>query len=165
MRARLAVALAFALALGGCGRHEVTVTERQEGALAAGEAAFAVQLKDWKRAADNYAKAAGLCPDSGDYWFNLGLMRMRLGDHPAARAAFKSALPDYEAAFERTPSDTRPVLSRVYILILLGDADQAREVLAKARARHPDDVRLKTFDERHNLDKIIADPNTKANSP
>lgn len=165
MRARLALILAAALAVAGCGRPKITETERQEALLAASEASFASNLKDWKRAADNFAKAADLCPDNGDYWLKLGLMRVRADDRPGARAAYKKALGAYKDAFAQNPADTSPVISQAYILVLLGQADRAREVLAKGSAKRPDDPRLKTFIERRALDNMIADPNTKANAP
>ncbi|HEY1764924.1 MAG TPA: tetratricopeptide repeat protein [Opitutaceae bacterium] len=165
MRARLALALVAAFAFGACGRPKITETQRREALLDASEATFAVEIKDWKRAADNFAKAADLSPDTGDYWMKLGLMRIRLGDRPAARAAYKQAFDAYKDAFEHKPADTSPVISQAYILVLLGQTDQAREVLTKGAARRPDDPRLKIFIERHGLENMIADPNTKANSP
>ena len=165
MRARLALALAAALALGGCGHPKITETQRQEALLAASEASFASNIKDWKRAADNFAKAANLCPDVGDYWLKLGLMRMRLDDRAGARAAYEKALAAYKDAFARNTADTTPVISQAYVLLVLGHPDKAREVLAKGSAKRPDDPRLKTFIERNGLDNMIADPNTKANTP
>jgi tetratricopeptide (TPR) repeat protein len=165
MRALPALVLAAALAFGGCSRREITPTERKEGIIEASEASFATGLKDWKRAEEHFAKAAAICPDTGDYWLNLGLVRLRLNDHAGARSAYEAALPVYRDAFERNPADTGPVFSRVYILVLLGEADQARSVLEKARARRPDDRRLQAFVENHGLENMVADPKTKANSP
>ncbi len=133
--------------------------------MIASEANFAVELRDWKRAEGLFAKAAGLCPDTGDIWFNLGVARMRLNDHEGARSAYRSALPAYRDAYERNSSDANLVIHQAYILVLLGKPDDARSVLEKARAKHPDDRRLRSFEENRRLEGMIADPAAKAISP
>jgi len=165
MTSRLALVAAAALALAGCRGRDITSLQRKEAASVSSEAAFAVELRDWKRAEGLYAKAADLCPDSGDYWMNLGVVRMHLGDRPGARTAYKSALPAYEAEFERDPANTQPVLRRAYVLVILGRAEEARSALDKARAKRPDDRRLRSFFENHGMDGMIADPGLKEISP
>ena len=81
MSPRQALLLAAALALCGCRHREITKLEREEAANMASEADFAVTVKEWSRAEGLYSKAAALCPDTGDLWLNLGVVRMRLGDH------------------------------------------------------------------------------------
>ncbi len=165
MRARLVLASAAALACAGCGGRVVTPEQRQEAAVVVSEGRFAVELRDWKRAEGLYAKAAALCPDTGDIWFNLGVARMRLHDRDGARSAYRSALPAYRDAYERNSSDSNLVIHRAYVLVLLGKPDDARSVLEKARAQHPDDRRLRSFEENHALEGMIADPAAKEISP
>ena len=162
---RLALVLAAALALAGCRPKEITSLQRKEAANLVSEAEFAVTLRDWKRAEGLYAKAAVLCPDSGDYWVNLGICRIRLGDHDAARSAYKSALSAYEAACDREPANTQAVLHRAYVLVILGRADEARSAVDRARSKYPDDWRLRTFVERHGVDGFVSDPGLKDISP
>jgi tetratricopeptide (TPR) repeat protein len=162
---RLALVLAAALALAGCRPREITSLERKEAANVVSEAEFAVTLKDWKRAEGLYARAAQLCPDAGDPWVNLGMVRMHLGDRSAARSAYKSGLSAYEADYDLNPANTQDVLRRAYVLVILGRADDARSVVDKARAAHPDDRRLRGFMDNRGVDGLIATPGLKDISP
>jgi len=54
------------------------------------EANFAVTIREWSRAEGLYTKAVKICPDSGDYWLDLGVVRMHLNDRGGARSAYKS---------------------------------------------------------------------------
>jgi tetratricopeptide (TPR) repeat protein len=163
--ARLALVLAAALALAGCRHREITSLERKEAANVVSEAEFAVTLKDWKRAEGLYARAAELCPDAGDVMVSLGIVRMHLGDRAGARTAYKSALSAYEADYDLNPVNTQDVLRRAYVLVILGRADEARSAVDKARARHPEDRRLRSFAENHGVDGYIAAPGLKDVSP
>ena len=165
MKARLAPVLAAALALAGCRPREITSLQRMEAASIASEAEFAVNLSEWKRAEGLYAQAAGLCPDTGDLWINLGIVRMRLDDHPGARSAYKSALSAFEADCSRDPANSRAVLRRAYVLVILGRADEARSTVDRARARFPDDRRLRGFVGSEGVDGLVADPAVKSISP
>ncbi len=129
------------------------------------EAAFAVELHDWKRAEGLYANAAGLCPDAGDTWLNLGVVRMRLGDRPGARSAYKSSVSAYEAESDRDPTDPKAVLRRAYVLVILGRVDEARSVVDRALAKRPDDRILRSFSDNHGMDGMVADPRLKEISP
>lgn len=165
MTARLALVLAAVLALSACRHREITKLERDEAANMASEADFAVTVKEWSRAEGLYAKAAALCPDTGDYWVNLGMVRMRMSNREGARSAYKEALDAYREAASLNPSDTQAVIRRIYVLVVLGRVEEARSVLEKARSKYPDDWALKRFAEDQELDKMIADPGLKSISP
>jgi Flp pilus assembly protein TadD len=153
------------LALCACRHKEITKLERDEAANAASEADFAVTVKEWSRAEGLFARAAALCPDTGDYWLNLGLVRMRLGNRDGARTAYKSALGAYKDAADLDPANSKAVIRRIYVLVVLGRADEARSVLDKARAKTPADRLLRSFSENDGLSKMIADPGLKSVSP
>jgi tetratricopeptide (TPR) repeat protein len=165
MRPSLVLPLAMVLAVAGCHRKEITKLERDEAANIVSEADFAVTLREWSRAEGLYARAAQLCPDSGSTWFNLGLTRMRQNNHSGAKAAYKSALADYEDDSAREPSNAQAVIRRAYVLVILGRPDDARSVIAKARSKNPDDRTLRSFTENNSLDSMIADPGLKSISP
>ena len=55
----------------------ITSLERKEAANLVSEARFAITLRDDARAEGLLAQAAQLCPDTGDYWLNLGMTRRR----------------------------------------------------------------------------------------
>lgn len=165
MRYRSALVAAAAILLSGCHRREITSLERKEAANVVSEAEFAVTLRDWSRAEGLYAKASVLCPDQGDTWVNLGIVRMRLHDAGGAKSAYKSGLSAYEADSKRDPSNTLPAIRRANVLVILGRPDEARSLLARVRQDHPDDRRLRAFMESNGLDKMIADPGLKAVSP
>jgi Flp pilus assembly protein TadD len=162
---RLGLLTAAALALCACHHREITKTEREQAANMSSEADFAVTVREWSRAEGLYAKAAALCPDTGDYWVSLGIVRMRLNDHGGARSAYKSAITAYSDAFGRTPANAQNVIREAYVLVVIGRADEARSILDKARAKNPGDRVLRSFFENHGLDKMISDPGLKGLSP
>jgi Flp pilus assembly protein TadD len=90
---------------------------------------------------------------------------MRLGNRDGARTAYKSALGAYKDAADLDPANSKAVIRRIYVLVVLGRADEARSVLDKARAKTPADRLLRSFSENDGLSKMIADPGLKSVSP
>jgi tetratricopeptide (TPR) repeat protein len=166
MRYRAALVLAAAaLASAGCHRREITSLERKEAANVASEGDFAVNLRDWARAEGLYAKAAALCPDQGEIWVNLGIVRMRMHSPDGARSAYKSALTAYSDDFDRDSTNSMAVLRKAYVLVILGRSEEAKALVDKAYGKLPEDRMLRNFIEGKGLDKLIADPSTKEISP
>jgi tetratricopeptide (TPR) repeat protein len=165
MTNRLALVLAAAVVLAGCRAREITKLERDESANFVSEAEFAVTMKEWDRAEGLYAKAAALCPDQGETWVRLGVVRVRLHNSDGARNAYKSALSAFEDEFKRDPAKTASVIRSASVLVILGRVDEARSLVDKAYAKHPDDRRLKDFVEMKGVDRMVADPGLKAVSP
>jgi Flp pilus assembly protein TadD len=161
MKIRPALVLAAALVLAGCRQRVPTAHERAEAANDVSEANFALTLKDWGRAEGLYAKATQLCPDEGDAWVSLGIVRMRMHNSGGARSAYKSALSAYKDNLKGDPANTLFVIRRAYVLVLLGRADEARSAIADGRSRYPEDRRLRTFVEAKGLEKMMADPGLK----
>ena len=150
-----------ALAFGaGCGKKasDISDLERKQAANLASEANFALTLRDYARAEPLFAQAAKLCPDTGEYWLNLGMVRVRQGNKSAAKDAYKGALTAYREAFEREPQNAEPLLQEVYVLALLGRPDDAREAAEKALEQQPNDRSVRMFVEGKQLDRILADP-------
>lgn len=158
----LAVAVAFAA---GCGKakekkKEITSLQRKEAATLASEAQFAVQLRDHARAEGLLAKAVELCPDDGIYWVNLGSARIRLGNKSGAKDAYVGAEKALRDAAEEKKTDAEPWLQRVYVLALLGRADEARSVLKEAAQKFPDNRNVRAFVDGQ-FDRMLADPKFK----
>lgn len=165
MTPRVALLLAAAVVLAGCRAREITSLERMEAANMVSEADFAVTLRDWPRAEGLFTKAAETCPDEGDIWINLGIVRMRMHNPDGARSAYKAALADYRDDFKKDSSDSVPVIRQAYLLVILGRPDDAHSLIDKTYAKYPDNRRLKNFVEVSGLNKIIADPGLKEISP
>ena len=166
---RRLLTFAFAAAFflpGGCKpkAKEITSLQRKEAATLVSEAQFALQIRDFARAEGLYAKAAALCPDSGDYWVALGQTRVRLGQRDPARAAYKSALDCYHDSADAA-STSEPWLQQVYVLALLGRLDDARAMIAKTQKKFPDDRAVRSFVENGQLEKMVADPRFKEIAP
>lgn len=137
---------------------EIPAIQRKEAANLVSEAQFANTLRDYARAEPLFAKAAELCPDEGDYWVNLGVVRRRLGDTSGAKAAYESARKAYRDAFEIDPKDTDMLLQQVYVTALLGKVDEARSMLEKAGKKMPDNRNVRLFIENKQFDRIVEDP-------
>ena len=139
---------------------EVTSLQRKEAATLVSEAQFAVQIRDLARAEGLYVKATALCPDDGKYWVDLGALRVRLGNRDAARTAYRSALSAYEAA-AADAKEPQAMLQQVYVLALLGRADDARAVLTKTQKKFPDNRAVRGFTDGGQFDRMIDDPRFK----
>jgi Flp pilus assembly protein TadD len=122
-------------------------------------------MKDWARAEGLFAKAAALCPDEGENWVRLGIVRVRLHNSDGARDAYKSAVSAFEDEFKRDPAKTASVIRAASVLVILGRVDEARSLVDKAYAKNPDDRRLRDFVQMKGVDRIVADPGLKAVSP
>jgi tetratricopeptide (TPR) repeat protein len=158
---RIAIFLTLVLALlAGCKPRSKQITElqRKEAAHIDSEAQFAVTMRQWDRAEGLYAKAAQVCPDTGQYWLNLGATRMRLGKRDTAKDAYKSALKAFEAEAAERKEDVEPWLGQIKVLALLGRADDSRAALEKAAKRFPNDRMLRVMREGKNFDQMLADP-------
>lgn len=164
MKITLLAGWAFALVLAaGCGKKDPEITElqRKEAASLVTEADFAMTLRDFARAEPLLDKATKLCPDMGDYWLNLGVVRKKQGNSSGAKSAYENAREAYHEAYAKDANHVRAVIQEIQVLILLGEQDDAREVLAKARKRTPDNRDLRIFEESKELDRLAEDPSLK----
>ena len=158
------VLVAAALVLGaGCGRKakDITELERKQAANLASEAQFAITLRDYARAEPLFAQAAELCPDDGQYWVNLGVARVRLGNKSGAKSAYEKALAAYRDAAKEEPEASDPVLQEIYVLTLLGRPEDARKRLDRLVNDRPNDRAVRAFSQDKQLDRILADPTFK----
>ena len=159
---RLFLGLAILALFSVCGckpkPKEITSLQRKEAALLVSEAQFAISLRDYARAESGLAKAVAICPDDGEYWVNLGTMRIRLGQRDGAKTAYKHALAAFEEAAALNKKDVQPVFQQISVLVLLGRSDDARALLATLAARLPEDREVRNYLERKQLEAIMADP-------
>lgn len=169
MRSRLIQGLllvAVAVLWAACGAKEKPITElqRKEAATLVSEADFAATMKDYPRAESVLAKATELAPDTGSYWINLGVVRKRQGKTGGAKEAYQRALRAYENQAKKNNADVDAWLRQIYVLVLLGRADDARSLMGKMQKRFPDNRNVRIFVEEKQLDQMLADPMTKENS-
>jgi len=147
----------------GCKPNPKNITElqRKEAANLVSEAQFAVTMRDYARAEPLFAKAAKLCPDTGEYWLGLGMSRRRLGDKSGAKSAYEEALAAFRDNFDHDSKNADALLQQVSVLALLGRADEARSALEVAQKKHPENGALRRFVEEKQLDRIVSDPSFK----
>lgn len=156
-----------ALLLGsGCGKKEITDLQRKQAELLVGEAQSASLFRNWAEAEEKMAKAVALNPEAGGYWVSLGILRKKLGKKDAAKDAYKGALSAFEdeAKNAKEPKPSEPWLQQVYVLALLGRADDSRALLAKIEKQFPKDPQVLQFVARKQLDAILTDPKFKENA-
>ncbi|MBC7368511.1 MAG: hypothetical protein H7343_17150 [Undibacterium sp.] len=148
----------LALSFGGCKPKAASITsiQRKEAANLVSEAQFAMTLRDYARAEGLLTKATALEFDNGNYWISLGSMRVRLGQRPAAKKAYESALHAFEAAYKLKPTVAQPYLQQVYALALLGRADDARALLTKVEKKHGTDLAVRAFVQGRQLESMLS---------
>lgn len=164
--------LAGVLALGmvGCGGGDrppgaPRTVDRKVAAEAEGhaaEAAFAAQIRDYRRAEGAMKKAIALRDDIPDWWFSLGLIHARLGQKDEARSAYRRALDLHESRYDETES-TAEVIAQLYLLVVLNRESDARKRLDKAARKHRNDARLEEFIRSKGIDRLLADPEVRSN--
>jgi len=161
-RRLLTCAAAALLFAGGCKPKPPPVTslQRKEAAGLVQEAQFALSVRDAARAEGLLAQAVALCGDNGNYWLDLGRVRVRSGNRSGAKSAYQSAADAYgaEAAAPETKNSAQVILRQIYALALLGRADEARALLAKAQKNLPESRDLRAFAETKQLDQLLASP-------
>lgn len=153
----------LALLAAGCGKkaREITDLERKQAASLVSEAEFAMTLRDFARAEPLFEQAAKLCPDTSEYWVNLGIARKRQGNTSGAKDAYQEALKACRETYKEDATDVGAMLQEVQILVMLGKAEDARDALAKARKRQPDNRDLRLFEERNEIETLTKDPRFK----
>jgi tetratricopeptide (TPR) repeat protein len=159
----LLVIVCASLAFAGCKPKpkEISPLQRKEAATLVGEAQFALTLRDNARAEPLLEKAAKLCPDRGDYWLGLGVTRKKLGNPSGAKAAYENARDAFHEAYALQPRNIDALMQEIHVLALLGKADEARKILAKARKKDPTNSQLKSIEEDKVIDDLLADPGFK----
>lgn len=157
----LCLVLALTVLATSCGRKAVTPLQRKQAANLVSEAQFALTMRDFARAEGLLAQAAELCPDAGSYWISLGATRVRLNKRSAARDAYKRALDAFKDAAAKDKTDVDPMLQQVYVLALLGRADEARSLQGKLQSRFPTNRDVQAFVEEKRLDRMLEDPQFK----
>jgi len=141
-------------------RHS-TDLERKQAANLDSEADFAISLRDFARAEPLLNQATTLCPDVIQGWMKLAAIRIKLGDKAMARTAYEGALKASRAAYAEKPELVEARMQEVYVLVFLGRVDEARDALTKAQKALPNNLDLRTFIERKQLDQLLNDPNFK----
>ena len=147
--------------LAGCGKKEITSTQRKEAAMLESEAQFALTVKDLARAEGLLTKAAELVPDTGEIWLRLGSTRMKLGQRDRAKDAYENGLEAFKDAAKANKASAEPWLQQVTALALLGRADDARALVEKTSKRFPNDAMVRDYIEAKTLDRMLSDPSFK----
>jgi Flp pilus assembly protein TadD len=147
----------------GCGPKEKPITDlqRKEAAHLVTEVDFAVTLRDYPRAESVMTKVVELVPDNGGYWITLGSVRKRAGNTGGAKEAYQRALRAFEAQAKKDATDVDAWLKQIYVLALLGRADDARSLSDKMAKQFPGNRSVRIFIEEKQFDQMLADPGFK----
>ena len=151
------------LAVTGCKPKSASITslQRKEAASLISEAEFALTIRELARAEKLLTQASALEFDNGKTWISLGMIRVRLGRKPAAKAAYESALHAYEEAYALEPKSAQLYLQQVYLLALLGRMPEARSVLAQIQKKHGADPEVRSFVQSRQVDTMAQSPQFK----
>lgn len=126
------------------------------------EAAFALELKDFARAAESLTKALKLRDDIPQWWVDLGATQRRLNKMNEAKTAYKKALALHEAHYEKTKNEVY-LIPQFHILLLLDREKDARALLEKSRQRHAKDPQFKEFVDARGIDALLEEPYVQEN--
>ena len=124
------------------------------------EATFALNLKDYPRAEKAMARAAEINPCDADIWISYGMLHKRQGKIDEAKKAYKKAKSCCEKDYKRTKSGMS-LVKRAQVLALLGDVDDAKSALEKARKLHPDEADVQKATGPQGLVRAFDDPKFK----
>ena len=156
-------AFLFVSLLAACGgKKEVSALEQAQAVQAAGEAGRANFVGNYAAAEKAFARATSLNPNNADYWYNLGIARVRIKDKPGAKSAFKSVISVCEDAFKKDPKNPAWLTKQIPPLLMLGRADEARSLVDKAAKLFPNDPNVRAFKEQKLIDQLLNDPLLKA---
>ena len=108
-----------------------------------------------------FEKAAKLCPDAGEYWLGLGVARRRQNNTSGARAAYEQARSAYHDAYAIDSTETEALTQEIYVLCLLGKKDDAQKTFEKALKKDPTNIRLRSFSESKQLERLLANTSFK----
>ena len=89
---------------------------------------------------------------------NLCAVRRRMGNRAGAKDAYEKMRDEAHDLYKRDDKNTEALLQEVYALALLGRVDDARDVLTKARKKHPENRQLNVFSDSRQFDRILEDP-------
>ncbi|HRE81372.1 MAG TPA: hypothetical protein PLN52_10010 [Opitutaceae bacterium] len=123
----------------------------------AGEAAFALQLRDYPRAAEALSKALKLRDDIPDWWMDYGVVQKLAGNLSEAKKGYQKALALHEKRYALT-KEPMQLMPQIHMLLLLSREKDARAVLEKALKAHPSDRHLKEFSDHKEIDRLLQDP-------
>ncbi len=160
----LPVFVSLLLLLGACKPKDVEVssTNRAQAVKLVTDADMQILLKDHAGAEKMLSQAVELDPTVPVYWSNLGMARVKLGDNSGAKKAYKRELELLEKAAKKDPKDLNAQLAPITPLVLLGRADDARELLEKVARDNPSDFRVKQLVDSKFIDQVVADPKIQA---
>ena len=154
-------ALVLAVAAGCAAKRKVpTEREQKEAALYASEGQFALNMKQWPRAEENYLKAARASPE-GNYYLSLGLARLRQNKRSEAKAAYEEAVRAFADDAVRAPDFSEAWLRQAFVLAALGRMDESRAVIAQAAKKFPNDAKVRALTDPKAFEQMIAAPNFK----
>ncbi len=158
----LVFAAAF-LVLAGCKPKpkEISQLERKKGANFASEAQFAMTMRDYPRAEGLLAQAAQQCPDDSGYWIALGQSRILQNNKAGAKEAYTHALDAVVDAAKQEPKEPEHYVQQIGILALLGQPEKARVTADEMAKKFPDDLKVRQFISRKEIDQMLADPTMK----
>ena len=159
---KILLAFLFVSLVAACGgKKEVTALEQAQAVQAAGEAGRANFINDYAAAEKALTRATTLNPYNADYWFDLGIARVRIKDKSGARSAFKSVISVCNDSAAKDPKNPVWLTKQLRPLIMLGRIDEARALLDKAAKLFPNDPQVRQFKEQKFIDQLLADPQLK----
>lgn len=123
----------------------------------ASDAAFAMQIRDYDRAAKGFEKALDLRPDIAEWWESLGYVYKLQGKNSDARGAYKKAIKLWDKTYSET-KDPQFGLREAVLLFLVDKADEGRALVDRLGKNHPQDQGLQDFIKEKRFEIMIQDP-------
>lgn len=157
----LLAAFAFVAGCGGGKPKEVSKLEQDQAAKHFNDANMENLLRNHAAAEKSLTMATKLNPNVDDYWVELGKARVRLGNKSGATDAYKRALAACDAQLKVTPENPGYIDRKIRALVLLGRANEARDVLAKAAKAYPKNATIQQLNELKAVDLFLNNAQVK----
>ena len=139
-------------------KKEVSAEDRKLAAQAAGDALYANFLNDHAAAEKALARAASLNPANADYWFDLGIARIRTKDKAGATAAFKNVISVCASEAAKDPNNAAWLVKQIRPMVILGRVDEARALRDNILKQFPADRQVGVFTDPKAIDRLLEDP-------
>lgn len=143
-------------ACGGSKKKELTQLEQAQINQHLEAAKREVFIKNYSAAEQSLVEITKIDATNYQVWFELATLRAGLKKKSESLAAYKNAFKQGKAAFGRDANNQDALVISLRSLVLLGRGQEARDMLAKAVKKNPDNTAYKHLEQQKFVDQLMV---------